>query len=215
MNGTLYFIYNRYTGLIKIGISGNLAERMENLELASGVNLDLIGCLDGGCDYEKKLHSAFHECRAVGEWFRPNEEIVALARNLSSRAIEDVIAAHQHEIDARERAIEEARSVRRAELAEQKRIRDEAKRKKERAAAEKKRRQEERKRKKAREEAEARHIEMAEWRNASASLAETNQLPRSQPVPSTIEVLPRQRARNLQFAGIVPGVTRVSEGTPQ
>lgn len=62
-----YIIYNKYTKLYKIGKTAVLTRRQKQIEVQSGVNLELILVIKE--DVEKKLHFDFKDKRALGEWF--------------------------------------------------------------------------------------------------------------------------------------------------
>jgi flagellar biosynthesis GTPase FlhF len=200
----LYFVYNRYTGLIKIGISDNFLMRLKNLECAAGVRLDTIGTLGGGADLEAGLHASFYATREVGEWFRPCETLLALARNPDREAIATLIASRAAEVRAHFRAVEAEREQANAAT---KARRLEAKRKqreRELLEAEKKvakeRRKEERRRAALEKEAVERHAAMQQWQERSAALLEGSGLIRTSPQTKLIEN--GQRDRNKRFAGL-------------
>lgn len=73
----IYFVRSRNTGLIKIGCSDNVTQRMSQLGTQHG-KLDLLGTIPGGRAFENALHRAFAEFRAEGmgrEWFVDNPEL--------------------------------------------------------------------------------------------------------------------------------------------
>lgn len=61
--------------LIKIGHSRNVPDRMMHL------GAKLIGAVPGDRKMEIELHKRFAHLRVRGEWFRPNEELLAFIRN--------------------------------------------------------------------------------------------------------------------------------------
>ena len=96
----LYFILNRVTGLVKIGISDDPLDRMKTLELASGVGLELIGWAPEMARYERSLHNAFALQRRIGEWFESSKTLLELADNPSIENIRLVIKSGGADIRA-------------------------------------------------------------------------------------------------------------------
>jgi flagellar biosynthesis GTPase FlhF len=74
----LYFFFNPYTGLVKIGIAGDADLRRRQLEYAGGVRLETLAVFPGQCGYEERLHEAFTESRQVGEWFIPTRDLMGI-----------------------------------------------------------------------------------------------------------------------------------------
>lgn len=120
----LYFIRNKYTGLIKIGVTGDINQRLHTLECSNGVPLDVIRFVEGAGRYEEELHKCFADVRTIGEWFFPCDDLEAVAAGLVS--IDDMIAQRASVIEAwaaqrRERLLErknemEAEAAERREL---------------------------------------------------------------------------------------------------
>lgn len=75
----LYFIRNPTSGLIKIGVAKNVKKRLNQLGCACGVELELLRLIEGHGALETEFHVAFGEHRTVGEWFKPDPELVAFA----------------------------------------------------------------------------------------------------------------------------------------
>ena len=72
----IYLLFNKETGLTKIGITTNMRERKRNLQNSCGAKLELLACAQMEPDYspraadiEKYIHGCFSEKRKVGEWF--------------------------------------------------------------------------------------------------------------------------------------------------
>lgn len=72
----IYLLFNKETGLTKIGITTNMKERKRSLQNSCGTKLELLACALMEPDYspkaaeiEKYLHECFSEKRKVGEWF--------------------------------------------------------------------------------------------------------------------------------------------------
>jgi hypothetical protein len=84
-----YFAQCARTGLIKIGITGNLEERLAWLSCATGLAVKLLGVVQDVQWPEEVLHALFDHWRvdrsfeSIGtmrlgsEWFRPAPELLA------------------------------------------------------------------------------------------------------------------------------------------
>jgi flagellar biosynthesis GTPase FlhF len=83
-NQDLYFFFNPYTGLIKIGIAGDADLRRRQLEFACGVRLETLAVFPGQWWYEERLHEAFTESRQVGEWFVPTRDLMDIISGAES-----------------------------------------------------------------------------------------------------------------------------------
>lgn len=59
----VYFILNPKYNIIKIGVSLDPFERLNAFKSIYGPQLNLLGFVKGGIEYEKKLHSIFKEYR--------------------------------------------------------------------------------------------------------------------------------------------------------
>lgn len=75
----VYFLKNPMTGLVKVGYTGNLKQRLATLERAAGTSLERLAIHLGGREYEQHLHKVMARFREHGEWFRPNTLIEAHA----------------------------------------------------------------------------------------------------------------------------------------
>jgi hypothetical protein len=58
-------------GTSKIGIAGDPAQRLRDLQTGSPVVLKLVGVMPGGLSLERLLHRRFAAHRLHGEWFSP------------------------------------------------------------------------------------------------------------------------------------------------
>lgn len=74
----VYFIQNMVTGLIKIGHSRMVKDRLSNLQIGSADRLSLLGVTPGGREKERALHERFSSQREGGEWFRRSDELLDL-----------------------------------------------------------------------------------------------------------------------------------------
>jgi len=67
---SVYFAQRRKNGLIKIGYSRSVPNRM------SALGAKLIGAVHGNRSTEIKIHERFAHLRVRGEWFRPTKELL-------------------------------------------------------------------------------------------------------------------------------------------
>jgi hypothetical protein len=201
----LYFIRNPFTGLIKIGISRNVDARLYDLECSSGVPLELLRVIDAGVDHEQPLHQAFGDCRALGEWFFPCEDLHQLIAGTIEVA--EVLSRRAHIIAAANAAKLERMSI-------EAKARDEDMKRRKKLAATKKRIEREivAEREKAQEKANARSRARANGRKATlkAELERVREAGRLGIRPLTPEDISARRAafreaqntRNRAFAGV-------------
>jgi hypothetical protein len=70
----VYFIEG--DGLVKIGTTGNIAQRLSNLQTGSPVGLRVLGYYPGDANDEWRLHHRFRHLHSHGEWFRQDEELL-------------------------------------------------------------------------------------------------------------------------------------------
>jgi hypothetical protein len=61
-------------GPIKIGIAGDVAARMAQLQTGSPFELYLMGYVPGGKKLERELHQKYAHLHLRGEWFRSTEQ---------------------------------------------------------------------------------------------------------------------------------------------
>jgi hypothetical protein len=73
--GFIYFL-KAENGFIKIGISGNVEERMNELISNSPVKVELLKTVEGNQKMEKELHEKFKKYRNHGEWFKSSETLM-------------------------------------------------------------------------------------------------------------------------------------------
>jgi hypothetical protein len=78
----IYFVQSPDNGLIKIGTTLALRQRLLGLRSMCPVRLDLVWFYPGDKSEEQQLHGVFDDSRAHGEWFRPTEEVVEFLREL-------------------------------------------------------------------------------------------------------------------------------------
>lgn len=198
----LYFILNPALGIVKIGVSANVPDRVASLEHSCGVPLELLRMVKGGANREITLHEIFHASRLKGEWFDPTEELLALA--LGTEGITEFIARKRDVLDAliasrrlagesRQAAREERERERRAELAAKREV-------------ERKKEQKRKERERAREEAKEkqRAEELAAWSARSVDALSTRlQSPDANTTATQRRAfVEQQRARNAAFNGV-------------
>lgn len=204
----LYFFFNPWTGLIKVGIANDVANRLETLECVAGVRLQVLNSLKGADYLEKPLHQALFATREVGEWFRPSEDLLAIVRAPSREAInalilknQPAVQAHLAELFARDEVKREAQAAIRA-VEREKRFK-EAERKRRKALA-----AEERKKKRKAAEAKRRTEDLRIWREANAEELRKEALVVNEPFPEAalVHESESQRLRNQQLIGLARGV---------
>jgi hypothetical protein len=86
---TVYYV-QRSDGLVKIGYTGRLLQyRLSALRREHGP-LEVLATHKGGRDAERAQHAHFHHLRVVGEWFRPEPELLAHVQRINSRRVPEV-----------------------------------------------------------------------------------------------------------------------------
>lgn len=75
-NGVVYFIQQGDGGLIKIGTSTDVKQRLSVLQTSSGEPLHLLATMPGGKTKESEIHGIFADYRRLGEWFYPAKELL-------------------------------------------------------------------------------------------------------------------------------------------
>lgn len=74
----VYFI--RAGQAIKIGVSGNVRDRLSALQIGHPDKLELMGSIAGTVVTEAAIHTAFAPDRLRGEWFRASPGLVAFIK---------------------------------------------------------------------------------------------------------------------------------------
>lgn len=82
----VYFAQFGVDGLIKIGTSTNVQQRIKNIQTVSPLPVNLLGYVLGGPTEEARLHRLFAESRDHGEWFAPTP---ALREYISANCLTD------------------------------------------------------------------------------------------------------------------------------
>jgi hypothetical protein len=70
----IYFIQDA-DGLIKIGTTIRLSQRLKQLNSERKQELKVLGVVDGSYADEAVLHLRFAHSRVLGEWFQPTDEL--------------------------------------------------------------------------------------------------------------------------------------------
>jgi len=80
----IYLIQQQGSDLYKIGYSHNPSHRLEQLQTANGVKLELIETFrtDYKTKLEKLLHKKFFKQQTLGEWFELSQEQVREFKNV-------------------------------------------------------------------------------------------------------------------------------------
>lgn len=76
----IYFAQEQ-TGLIKIGITTNLFQRLNSLQMERNTILNLLFHTTGNKIIETELHTKFSHLREEGEWYRPDAELLEFIKN--------------------------------------------------------------------------------------------------------------------------------------
>jgi len=74
---SVYFVAFRGAGLLKIGISGCVGQRMKTLSSIVGEPAELLLSFPGIFALEGWYHACFADHRRSGEWFNLNDETLA------------------------------------------------------------------------------------------------------------------------------------------
>ncbi len=72
----VYFAKNPLTGLVKIGKSFMVNDRLKGLSRENEAQLELLGVVPGSLHEEHDLHLQFSSSKSTGEWFHPTSELL-------------------------------------------------------------------------------------------------------------------------------------------
>lgn len=72
---TVYFVLNKATNLIKIGLASDVKNRLIAIRVNSGCEIELLATEQGGIDRERALHERFAALLVRGEWFRDDPSL--------------------------------------------------------------------------------------------------------------------------------------------
>jgi hypothetical protein len=81
-SGLVYFLLAAEVWRVKIGWAGDPTSRLINLQVASPVEVALLGMMEAPDPYalEHSLHRRFDHLRVRGEWFKLSADLVAFIR---------------------------------------------------------------------------------------------------------------------------------------
>lgn len=79
---TLYFVAAPSVGMVKIGITDSLEQRVRGLSAQSPVPLELLLAVPGTTRQEAALHHRFLDEHSHGEWFRASPRLLAFVEEL-------------------------------------------------------------------------------------------------------------------------------------
>lgn len=74
----VYFVRAMQGGPVKIGVTGNLAQRLNRLEYGEGRPVRALATVPGGVVLERFLHVRYAELRRRGEWFELDDDLRSL-----------------------------------------------------------------------------------------------------------------------------------------
>ncbi len=77
----VYFFYAESIGMMKIGVSSNIARRFRELRRSCPVDLVVYQVIEGDARVEFHCHNALAEFRERGEWFRATPELLEHVRS--------------------------------------------------------------------------------------------------------------------------------------
>jgi hypothetical protein len=72
----VYFLQAKTGGPIKIGRSKNPHQRIKAHRTTAGIELVVLGIVDGMKDTEQEIHNKFAHLRQIGEMFSPEKELL-------------------------------------------------------------------------------------------------------------------------------------------
>ena len=74
----IYFVERSDNGLIKIGTTTCLSQRLKSLFYEHRVEMKVLAVLEGGHAEERAMHGRWKHLRArQGEWFYPGDDLIA------------------------------------------------------------------------------------------------------------------------------------------
>lgn len=76
----IYFL-SAENGLIKIGITKNISQRLGVLSFENASKLELLGIMEGDYLTEKSLQQRFSKDNSHGNWFHPSKDIINFIKN--------------------------------------------------------------------------------------------------------------------------------------
>ena len=78
MPGYVYGVYNPFSKLIKVGLTTFPKNRIRNIEVSGGVNVEIVAVIRvaNPRTVEAEIHAELMKCRKLGEWFDCDRDIV-------------------------------------------------------------------------------------------------------------------------------------------
>lgn len=79
---TIYFVQLGRSGPVKVGMTRNLAVRLQTLQTACHERLHVLASFPGSPELEQEIHALLSDSRLSGEWFNPDPQVLWTARTL-------------------------------------------------------------------------------------------------------------------------------------
>jgi hypothetical protein len=89
MQTVVYFVQATTGGPIKIGATGDLNRRLDELQSYAPTRLCLLGVCEGGFAAESWLHARLASLHSHHEWFEPGEELLAFIHS-QTKSVDDL-----------------------------------------------------------------------------------------------------------------------------
>ena len=89
----VYFVGNRDLGIVKIGYTTKLKNRMAALRTGSPVPIKLFALIFADASLEARLHEHFKTSRKHGEWFTISAELEHCINEIKNQRIPDCVPA--------------------------------------------------------------------------------------------------------------------------
>lgn len=82
--GYVYFVRAGLTGPVKIGWTMDVQQRMNMLQTAHWETLHVLAVIPACTDKEREFHERFAHLKIAREWFRADQELLAVADELTA-----------------------------------------------------------------------------------------------------------------------------------
>jgi len=82
LESVVYFIQGENGGPIKIGLTQDIKKRLASLQTGYPDNLVVLALLPGDATIESEIHKLFSLYKLRGEWFQPDDKILAIVKNV-------------------------------------------------------------------------------------------------------------------------------------
>ena len=83
----IYFIQIEDTGLIKIGVTGDLIGRLQSFKTLFPQKFKLLLTIKGNIKQEQQIHLKFKSLRQHGEWFYPDDQLLNFISSLRIKSL--------------------------------------------------------------------------------------------------------------------------------